>query len=82
LGLGPFIKTVLNFGKVGSTVQILGTGLTGATAVTFNGKPATCFSVVSDTFMTAMVPDGATTGPIEVTTPKETLKSNLNFNVR
>jgi uncharacterized repeat protein (TIGR03803 family) len=82
LGLGPFIKTVLNFGRVGSTVQILGTGLTGATAVTFNGKPATCFSVVSDTFMEAMVPDGATTGPIEVTTPKGTLKSNVNFNVQ
>jgi uncharacterized repeat protein (TIGR03803 family) len=82
MGLGAFIKTVLNFGRVGSTVQILGTGLAGATAVTFNGKPATCFSVVSDTFMTAMVPDGATTGPIEVTTPKETLKSNVNFNVQ
>jgi uncharacterized repeat protein (TIGR03803 family) len=82
MGLGPFIKTVLNFGRVGSTVQILGTDLTGATAVTFNGKPATCFAVVSDTFMTAMVPDGATTGRIEVTTPKGTLKSNVNFNVQ
>jgi len=79
MGLGPFIKTVLNFATPGSNVQILGTALTGATSVTFNGTPATTFTVVSDTFMTAIVPAGATTGPIQVTTPTQTLTSNMNF---
>jgi len=81
MGLGPFIETVLNYGTPGSRLQILGTGLTGATAVTFNGTPATTFTVVSDTYMTAAVPAGATTGPIQVTTPSGTLTSNVNFNV-
>jgi len=79
MGLGPFIKTVLNYGLPGSRVQILGTGLTGATSVTFNGTPASTFTVVSDTYMTAVVPTGATTGPIQVTTPTGTLTSNGNF---
>jgi len=43
-------------------VQILGQGLTGST-VTINSVSATSFKVVSDTYMTAVVPTGATTGP-------------------
>jgi len=79
MGLGRFIKPVFNYATVGSTVQILGTGLTGATAVAFNGVPASSFRVVSDTFMGAIVPTGATTGPIKVATPTGTLTSNVNF---
>ena len=37
LGLGPFVKFVVPNGKVGSVIQILATGLTGTTAVTFTG---------------------------------------------
>lgn len=37
--LGPFVKLLPTSGKVGSTVTILGTNLTGITRVTFNGNP-------------------------------------------
>jgi uncharacterized repeat protein (TIGR03803 family) len=81
MGLGPFVKTLTTFGKTGQTVQILGQGLTGSTSVTFNGVPATSLSVVSDTYMTAVVPSGATTGPVVVTTPSGPLTSNVNFRI-
>jgi hypothetical protein len=81
MGLGPFVTFVRPGGTVGGTVQILGQGFTGATAVTFNGVEATTFTVISDTFMTAVVPAGATTGSVVVTTPTGTLTSNVNFRV-
>jgi uncharacterized repeat protein (TIGR03803 family) len=81
MGLGPFVALVRPHGKVGSNAQILGQGLTGTSSVTFNGIAATSFTVVSDTYMTAVVPSGATTGPIAVTTPTGTLTSNQNFTV-
>jgi uncharacterized repeat protein (TIGR03803 family) len=79
LGLGPFIALVGYISQPGRTVQILGQSLTGTTSLTFNGVPATSFNVVSDTFMTAVVPAGATTGPVVVTTPTGTLTSNKNL---
>src|SRR5262249_16672836 len=82
MGLGPFITFVQATGKVGRAAQILGQGLTGTTSVTFNGVPATSFKVQRDTYMTAVVPPGATTGPVVVTTPTGTLTSNKNFVVR
>jgi uncharacterized repeat protein (TIGR03803 family) len=81
VGLGPFVKFVVPNGKVGSVIQILGTGLTGATAVSFNGVPASSFKAISDAFMTAAVPEGATTGRVKVTTPTGTLTSNVKFKV-
>ena len=39
VGLGPFVKTVPNAGEVILPVTVLGTDLTGATSVTFNGTP-------------------------------------------
>jgi hypothetical protein len=62
-------------------VQILGQGLTGSTAVTVNGVAATTFKVVSDTYMTAVIPSGATTGPVVVTTATGTLTSNHNLRI-
>ena len=81
VGLGPFVKANPDFGKVGYKINILGNNLTGATNVTFNGMPAT-FTVVSNTYIKATVPSGATTGTIEVTTSSSTLFSNVPFQVK
>ena len=80
VGLGAFVETLPVSGKVGATVKILGTSLTGATGVTFNGTAAT-FTVSSSNLITATVPTGATTGTVQVVTPSGTLSSNLPFRV-
>jgi uncharacterized repeat protein (TIGR03803 family) len=80
VGLGPFIAFMQPFGRVGQTGGILGEGLTGATSVVLNGIPAS-FTLVSDTFIKATVPQGATTGYVTVTTPSGTLTSNVPFHV-
>jgi uncharacterized repeat protein (TIGR03803 family) len=77
----PFVRLVSASGSVGATVEILGQGFTGTTAVSFNGTAATKFTVVSNTYMTAVVPTGATTGFVTVTTPTATLQSNEKFRV-
>jgi uncharacterized repeat protein (TIGR03803 family) len=81
MGLGPFITFVRSIGKVGQTVEILGHALEGTTEVTFNGVPASSFTVVSETYMTAVVPSGATTGPMVVTTQSGALTSNKAFRI-
>ena len=80
MGLNPFVKLVRASGKVGQTGGILGQGLTGTTGVFLNGTPAS-FTVVSDTFIRAMVPPGATTGFVTVETLSGTLSSNVPFHV-
>lgn len=81
MGLGPFVETQPTIGKVGRPVKILGTDLTGATNVTFNGAAAT-FTVVSSSLITTTIPAGATTGTVQVVTPVGTLSSNVPFRVR
>jgi uncharacterized repeat protein (TIGR03803 family) len=80
MGLAPFVKTVPTAGYPGTTIFVLGTGLTGATSLTFNGKAA-AFTVVSATEIKATVPKGSTTGIVQVTTPSGTLWSNVAFKV-
>jgi len=80
MGLGPFVTFVQAAGKVGQTGGILGQGFTGTTNVSLNGISAS-FTVVSDTFIRATVPLGATTGYVTVTTPSGTLTSNVPFHV-
>ena len=80
LGLGSFVEMVLASGKVGNTVQILGAGFNSATKVKFNGTKAN-FTIVSDTYLTAKVPAGSSTGPVTVTTSAGTLTSNVSFTV-
>ena len=56
----------------GTNVTIMGTGFTGATAVSFGPNPALSFNVTSDTSITATSPANATVGAIvnvRVTTP-------------
>jgi uncharacterized repeat protein (TIGR03803 family) len=81
MGLGPFVSLVSTSGKVGKTVEVLGQGFTGTTAVSFNGTAAT-FKVWSDTFLKATVPSGATTGFVTVTTPGAKLTSSKEFRVK
>jgi uncharacterized repeat protein (TIGR03803 family) len=81
IGLGPFVETQPASGKAGATVNILGTNLTGATSVSFNGTAA-AFKVVSSSEITTAVPAGATTGKLQVATPGGTLSSNVNFQVK
>ena len=81
MGLGPFVTTVPTSGSVNTAVMILGTDLTGASSVSFNGTAAT-FTVASATLITTTVPAGATTGPVTVVTPDSgTLTSNLPFTI-
>jgi uncharacterized repeat protein (TIGR03803 family) len=81
LGVGPFVTFILPSGKVGGTAQIIGQNLTRTTKVTFNGVPAASFKVISDTYLTAVVPTGATTGLVVITNRSGTLESNKDFNV-
>jgi uncharacterized repeat protein (TIGR03803 family) len=78
MGLGPFVSLLPPAAKDAQTVEFLGQGFTGASAVAFDRTPTT-FQVVSDTFLTATVPSGAKTGFVTVTTPGGTLSSSKKF---
>ncbi len=78
VGLAPFVETQPTPGKVGRGVKILGTNLTGATSVSFNGTAAV-FKMVSSTLITTTVPGGATTGTVQAVEPKSTLSSSVPF---
>ena len=80
MGLSPFVKPLPPSGKVGAAVRILGSNLTGATSVTFNGAAAV-FTEVSNSEITTTVPAGATSGEVQVVTPSGTLSSNVPFRV-
>lgn len=79
-GLPAFVKLVQSYGRVGEVGGIVGQGLTGTTGVFFNGVSA-AFSVVSDTYIKATVPPGATTGFVTVGTASGALTSNAVFQV-
>jgi uncharacterized repeat protein (TIGR03803 family) len=81
MGFGPFVEMLPVSAKVGALVDILGTNLTGATAVTFNGVAAT-FTVTSPSEITTKVPAGATSGEVVVQTPAGTLQSKAIFYVK
>ena len=66
-------------GPVGATITIGGMNFNGATEVTFNGIPADSFTVDSATQICAVVPNGATTGKIGVTTAAGVVSSAANF---
>jgi uncharacterized repeat protein (TIGR03803 family) len=78
--LAQFVETLPTYGAVGMPVVILGTNLSGATSVTFDGTAAT-FTVVSHSAIKTAVPAGATTGTVQVVTSGGTLSSNVPFRV-
>ncbi len=55
---------------VGDTVTLTGERFTGATKVFFGATEQATITVVSATSVTAVVPAGATTGKVKITTPK------------
>ncbi len=68
------------YGPVGTRVVITGLALAHATGVTFNGQAATTYGN-ADTWIAVIVPSGATTGPIAVTTVAGTAVSTRPFRV-
>jgi uncharacterized repeat protein (TIGR03803 family) len=77
-GIKPFVSLLPNYGKDGATIDILGQGFTGATGVSFDGVAAK-YDNVSDTYLTAVVPPGALTGTVTVTTFTASYKSSQIF---
>ena len=63
------------------TVTVTGTDFTGATAVTLNGVVIAGYTVVNGTTLTFVVPSGATSGVIAVTTGTGTGTSPGSFTV-
>ena len=68
-------------GPLGTRVTLTGTYFLGATDVRFNRVSAVMFEVVSATSIVAVVPPGATSGPISVVTPGGTAVSAEPFTV-
>jgi uncharacterized repeat protein (TIGR03803 family) len=81
LGLPPFVALLFNAGQAGTSIGILGQGFEGTKEVLFHGVSAS-FTVVSDTYLTAIVPSAATTGFVTVKTPTGVLKSSRKFVVQ
>jgi uncharacterized repeat protein (TIGR03803 family) len=80
VGLGSFLKTLPGFARVGDEVGILGTQLTSASSVKFNGIAAP-FRVFLPSLILTHVPAGASTGKISVTVPREILSTHLPFHI-
>ncbi len=80
-GFTPFIVVQNYSAKSGQTINILGNGFTGATAVKFGSVAATSFKVVGDGFITAVVSPAAVTGLVSVTTPSGILSSLRNIKI-
>ena len=78
--LPAFVSLLPYSGKVGKTIEFLGQGFKGTTSVSFGGTAAK-FQIVSDTYLTATVPTGATTGSVMVKISAGTLASNRVFRV-
>jgi uncharacterized repeat protein (TIGR03803 family) len=75
-GSAPRVNQVTPTGAhAGETVIIAGSFLEGVTIVTFNGIPAS-FTIDSGSQITATIPEGATTGPVELTSPFGAIKTS------
>lgn len=68
-------------GPAGTQVNISGGGLAGATNVTFGEVKAANFTVITPALIQAIVPSGARTGKVTVTTPNGNAKSQQTFTV-
>jgi hypothetical protein len=66
-------------GIVGTPVTISGTGFLGTTRIEFDGTQAPVYTILNDSTILTLVPLGARTGPIRVTTPRGTGTSSTDF---
>jgi uncharacterized repeat protein (TIGR03803 family) len=81
VGLQPFVAPVVSHSaKVGASVELLGPGFNTATGVLF-GAGAGGLTIVNDTFATAKLKTGATTGLITVKEPGGNLTTLQTFKV-
>jgi hypothetical protein len=67
------------FGRPGTNVVLEGGGFHGVTEVRFNGVRAVTVTPQSSTRVMAVVPNGATTGPIALVTPNGTNTTTASF---
>jgi hypothetical protein len=80
-GLPPFASLSPSSGAIGTTINIYGQGFTQkGTKVSFKGVKAD-FQLMSANYLQAVVPVGATSGPVKVKTPGGTLQSIQTFTV-
>jgi ELWxxDGT repeat protein len=78
----PAITTVTpGSGPVGTIVTFTGTGFSGITAVQFNGTDALAVDVNGDTYITATVPPGATSGMISFSKDRKLVTTSHPFTV-
>jgi TM2 domain-containing membrane protein YozV len=71
-GTPPSISSISpDSGATGATILLSGTGFTGTSILTFGGTPASSFTVLSDSTISAVVGVGST-GNIAITTPTDT----------
>ena len=78
VNLEPTQKT----GLVGAHVGMFGQGFTSSTVVKFGGVASTSVTRSGTTYLTAVVPVGAKTGAVTVTTGSTTLTSPQTFKVK
>ena len=83
-GDAPFVnlEPTQRTGNVGAKVGVFGQGFTSASVVKFGGVTATSVTRSGATYLIAVVPAGAHTGPVTVTTGATTLKSPQTYKVK
>ena len=70
-----------NQSPAGTLIGLIGVNFLGATAVAFNGTPATAFYITNNTSLGAIVPAAVTSGTLSITTPAGTTNSTVKFYV-
>jgi uncharacterized repeat protein (TIGR03803 family) len=83
-GDAPFVslEPTERTGYVGAKVGMFGQGFSSASVVKFGGVAATSVALSGTTYLTAVVPTGAHTGAVTVTTGTTTLTSPQTYKVK
>jgi uncharacterized repeat protein (TIGR03803 family) len=81
-GYSPFISLVnVKSGAEGARVGILGQGFSSKSVVEFGGTKATTTKLTGATYILAMVPTGALTGDVTVTTGSTVLSTTASYRI-